>query len=57
MQFTTRNSDEIRSGKVTVSFRNWRRAHAKVGGVYLEVGYRLTELGARVVEGARPTAW
>ena len=34
MQFTTRNSDEIRAGKVTVSFRNWRRPHAKVGGVY-----------------------
>ena len=34
MQFTTRNSDEIRSGKVTVSFRNWKRPHAKVGGVY-----------------------
>ncbi|MDE0193066.1 MAG: hypothetical protein OXQ90_17060 [Gammaproteobacteria bacterium] len=34
MQFTSRNSDEIRSGKVTVSFRNWRRPHAKVGGVY-----------------------
>ena len=34
VQFTSRNSDEIRSGKVTVSFRNWRRPHAKVGGVY-----------------------
>ena len=44
MQFTTRNSDEIRSGKVTVSFRNWKRPHAKVGGVY-----RLRPTGAVVV--------
>ena len=34
MQFTTRNSAEIRAGKVTVSYRSWRRPHAKVGGVY-----------------------
>ena len=34
MQFTTRNSNAIRAGEVTVSFRNWRRPHAKVGGVY-----------------------
>ena len=34
MQFTTRNSDEIRAGKVTVTFRDWRRPHAKVGNVY-----------------------
>ncbi len=34
MQFTTRNSTAIRAGEVTVSFRNWRRPHAKVGGVY-----------------------
>ena len=34
MQFTTRNGDEIRTGDVTVSFRNWKRPHAKVGGVY-----------------------
>ena len=34
MQFTTRNSDAIRAGDVTVSFRHWQRPHAKVGGVY-----------------------
>ncbi len=34
MQFTTLNSAEIRAGKVTVSFRNWKRPHVKVGGVY-----------------------
>ena len=34
MQFTTRNSADIRAGKVTVSYRSWRRPHAKVGGVY-----------------------
>ena len=34
MQFTRRNSDEIRAGDVTVSFRNWKRPHVKVGGVY-----------------------
>ena len=34
MQFTTRNSAEIRAGTVTVSFRNWRRPHAKVDGIY-----------------------
>ena len=46
MQFTTRNSNEIRSGKVTVSFRNWKRPHAKVGGVY-----RLRPTGAIKVTG------
>ena len=46
MQFTTRNSDEIRAGKVTVSFRNWRRPHAKVGGIY-----RLRPTGAVKVTG------
>lgn len=34
MQFTTRNSEQIRSGAVTLTFRNWKRPHAKVGGVY-----------------------
>ena len=34
MQFTTRNSDAIRAGEVTLTFRNWRRPHAKVGNVY-----------------------
>jgi len=34
VQFTTRNSEEIRAGEVTVSFRNWKRPHARVGGVY-----------------------
>lgn len=34
MQFTTRNSDQIRAGDVTVSFRNWKRRQVKVGGVY-----------------------
>ena len=46
MQFTTRNSDEIRAGKITVSFRNWRRPHAKVGGVY-----RLRPTGAVKITG------
>ena len=46
MQFTTRNSDEIRAGKVTVSFRHWKRPHAKVGGVY-----RLRPTGAVRVTG------
>lgn len=34
MQFTNRNSDAIRAGEVTLTFRNWRRPHAKVGNVY-----------------------
>ena len=34
MQFTARNSTQIRAGEVTVSFRNWRRPHAKAGGIY-----------------------
>lgn len=46
MQFTTRNSDAIRAGEVTLTFRNWRRPHAKVGNVY-----RLRPRGAvRVTE-------
>ena len=50
MQFTTRNSDEIRAGKVTVSFRNWKRPHAKVGGVY-----RLRPTGAVKITGLAGT--
>lgn len=34
MQFTRRNSDAIRAGAITVSFRNWQRPHVKVGGLY-----------------------
>ena len=34
VQFTKRNSDEIKAGVVTCTFRNWRRPHAKVGNVY-----------------------
>ena len=46
MQFTTRNSDDIRAGDVTLTFRNWKRPHAKVGGVY-----RLRPTGAVEVTG------
>lgn len=46
MQFTTRNSDQIRAGGVTLTFRNWRRPHARVGGVY-----RLRPTGAVEVTG------
>ena len=46
MQFTTRNSEQIRSGAVTLTFRNWKRPHAKVGGVY-----RLRPNGAVKVTG------
>ncbi|MYD99591.1 MAG: hypothetical protein F4X98_19680 [Gammaproteobacteria bacterium] len=46
MQFTTRNSDQIRAGGVTLTFRNWKRPHAKVGGVY-----RLRPNGAVEVTG------
>lgn len=46
MQFTTRNSDQIRAGGVTMTFRNWKRPHAKVGGVY-----RLRPTGAVKVTG------
>ncbi len=51
MQFTARNSDEIRAGKVTVSFRNWKRPHAVVGGVY-----RLRPAGAIKVTGLARTS-
>ena len=50
MQFTTRNSNEIRAGQVTVSFRNWKRPHAKAGGVY-----RLRPTGAVKVTGLAST--
>ena len=46
MQFTTRNSDAIRAGDVTVSFRHWRRPHAKVGGVYRLRGGGVVEVVA-----------
>ena len=49
MQFTTRNSDAIRAGEVTVTFRNWRRPHAKAGNVY-----RLRPNGAIRVTDVRP---
>lgn len=49
MQFTTRNSDAIRAGEVTLTFRNWRRPHAKVGNVY-----RLRPNGAIRVTDVRP---
>ena len=48
MQFTTRNSAEICAGKVTVSYRRWRRPHAKVGGVYRlrpDGAVRVTDVG------------
>ena len=49
MQFTTRSSDAIRAGEVTLTFRNWRRPHAKVGK-----SYRLRPHGAiRVTEVSR----
>ena len=54
MQFTTRNSEQIRSGAVTLTFRNWKRPHAKVGGVYRlrpNGAVRVTRLGtARLSE-------
>ncbi len=34
MQFTTQGSQGILAGRITVSFRNWKRPHAAVGGVY-----------------------
>ena len=34
MLFTARNSAAIRAGAVTVSYRNWRRPQAKLGGIY-----------------------
>ncbi len=49
MQFTARGSEAIRAGEVTVTFRNWRRPHAKVGNVY-----RLRGGGAVRVTGLAP---
>lgn len=34
MQFDTRGSRGILAGRITVSFRNWKRPHAAVGSVY-----------------------
>ena len=34
MQFTRQGSEGILGGRITVSFRNWKRPHAAVGGVY-----------------------
>lgn len=34
MQFTTQGSEGILKGRVTVSFRNWKRPQAAVGGIY-----------------------
>ena len=48
MQFTKQGSQEILEGRVTVSFRNWKRARAAVGGVY-----RLRPRGAVRVTGVR----
>ena len=49
MQFTTSNSEAIRAGRVTVTFRNWLRPHAKAGNVY-----RLRPHGAIRVTDLRP---
>ena len=48
MQFDTQGSRGILAGRVTVSFRNWKRPHAAVGGVY-----RLRPSGAVTVTGVR----
>ena len=34
MQFTTQGSEGILKGRITVSFRNWKRPQAAVGGIY-----------------------
>jgi len=49
MQFDTQGSRGILAGRITVSFRNWKRPHAAVGGVY-----RLRPSGAVKVIGVRP---
>ena len=49
MQFTARNSEAIRAGSVTVTFRHWRRPHAKAGNIY-----RLRPHGAIRVSDVRP---
>ncbi len=48
MQFDTQGSRGILAGRITVSFRNWKRPHAAVGGVY-----RLRPSGAVKVTGVR----
>ena len=49
MQFDTQGSRGILAGRITVSFRNWKRPHAAVGGIY-----RLRPSGAVKVTGVRP---
>ena len=49
MQFDTQGSRGILAGRITVSFRNWKRPHAAVGGVY-----RLRPSGAVKVTNVRP---
>ena len=49
MQFTTQGSEGVLAGRITVSFRNWKRPHAAAGGVY-----RLRPSGAVKVTGVRP---
>ena len=51
MQFDTQGSRGVLSGRITVSFRNWKRQHAAVGGVY-----RLRPSGAVKVTGVRPVS-
>ena len=48
MQFDAQGSQGILAGRITVSFRNWKRPHATVGGVY-----RLRPSGAVKVTGVR----
>lgn len=48
MQFTTQGSRGILAGRVTVSFRNWKRPQAAVGGVYRLRPRGAADLGARV---------
>ena len=49
MQFTREGSAGVLAGRITVSFRNWKRPHAAVSGVY-----RLRPSGAVKVTGVRP---
>ena len=49
MQFTSEGSAGVLAGRITVSFRNWKRPHAAVGGVY-----RLRPSGAVTVTNVRP---
>ena len=48
MQFDAQGSQGILAGRITVSFRNWKRPHTAVGGVY-----RLRPSGAVRVTGVR----